>query len=200
MKFILRLLPAALLVTALPASAAIVYSGAVNIPVPYSFNGVYLNVITGATSLSEPPDFYGSPSAAWINIAFAGVDVVNGDGLFPRAQPSGEVVNIPYNTLIDSSGSYVSGPSASSTHLGAGPGQFQASVPGYIGFRMNLSGSGDQFGWLRVSLNDDSSGGIIHGYAYETLTGLAIPAGVPEPGTTAVLLTASLLLLRRRRK
>jgi hypothetical protein len=200
MKILHHLLPAVvLLAPAVPASAAIVYSGAVNIPVPYTFNGVYLNVVTGATSLSEPPDFYGSPSAAWINLAFAGVDVVTGDGLAPAALPSGEVVNIPYNTLIDSTGAYVSGPNASSTHLGPGPGQFTASTPGYIGFRINPSGAGDQFGWIRVSLNDDNSGGTIHGYAYETIAGLAIPAGVPEPGTTSViLLTATTLLLRRR--
>lgn len=199
MKLLQHLLPAVLLAAAAPASATIVYSGVANIPIPYTFDGIYLNVVTGATSLTEPPDFYGSPSAAWINIAFAGVDVVTGDGLAPAAMPAGQVVNIPYNTPIDSTGAYVSGPNASSTHLGPGPGQFTASTPGYIGFRINPSGAGDQFGWLRVSLNDDSSGGIIHSYAYESLTGTAIGAGVPEPGSTAALLfTAAALLFNRR--
>lgn len=199
MKFILRLLPAALLAVATPASAAIVYGGAVNIPIPYTFNGVYLNVLTGATSLSEPPDFYGSATAAWINIDFAGVDVVNGDGLFPMITGPDQVVNIPFYTLIDGTESYAAGPGASTTHLGPGPGQFQASVPGFIGFRMNPSGSGDQFGWLYVSLNDDLTGGTIHSYAYESAVGIPIGAGVPEPGTASALLLAAAGLLVRRR-
>ena len=199
MKTILRLLPAALFTAAMPASAAVVHSGAVNVPIPFTFNGVYLNIVTGATSLSEPPDFYGSPTAAWINIDFAGVDVVNGDGLSPMLQVSDQVVNIPYSTAIDGTGTYASGPNASTNHLGSGPGQFQASVPGFIGFRMNPTGGGDQFGWIHVSLNDDSSGGTIDSYAYESSVGIPIGAGVPEPGTaSAVLLAAAGLFIRKR--
>ena len=199
MNIILRLFPAALLTAVTPASAAIVYGGTVNIPIPYTFNGVYLNVLTGATSLSEPTDFYGSPSSAWINIDFAGVDVVNGDGLFPLIAAPDQVVNIPFNTTIDGTGTYASGPNASTSHLGSSPGQFQASVPGFIGFRMNPTGGGNQFGWLRVSLNDDPSGGIIHSYAYENAIGIPIGAGVPEPGSSAAVLLATAGLLVRRR-
>jgi len=198
MKSILCLLPVVVL-SASSASAAIIYSGAVNIPIPYTFSGVYLNVLTGAATTSQPGDFYGSSAAAWINIDFAGVDVVNGDGLFPLIQAPDQVVNLAYNAPVDSSGTFAAGPSASTTHLGTGPGQFQASVPGFIGFRMNPSGSGDQYGWLQVSLNDDPSGGVIHSYAYESDIGVPIGAGVPEPGTAAnILVAAASLILRRR--
>lgn len=200
MKSNLRLLPALLLAAASSSSsAAIVYSGAVNILIPYTFSGLYLNVLTGATSTSEPGDFYGSPAAAWINMDFAGVDVVNGDGLFPMILAPDQVVNLPYNTPVDASGTFAAGPSASTTHLGGAPGQFQPSVPGFIGFRMNPSGGGEQYGWLHVSLNDDLTGGTIHSYAYESTVGAPIGAGVPEPGATAtILLAAGGLLLRRR--
>ncbi len=198
MKRHLRILPAVFL-TASSASAAIVYSGAVNTSIPYSFNGVYLNVLTGATTTSQPADFYGSPTAAWINIDFAGVDVVNGDGLLPMTLAPDRLLNLAYNTPVDASGTYAAGPNASSTHLGSGPSQFQASSPGFIGFRMNPTGGGDQFGWLRVSLNDDPSGGTIHSFAYEDTVGVSIGAGVPEPGTvSALLLAASVLLFGMR--
>ena len=199
MKSILRLLPVALLLAATSsASAAIVYGGLVNIPIPYTFDGIYLNVITGATTTSEPGDFYSSPSSAWIGMDFAGVDVVNGDGLSPLIVAPDQVVNLVYNTPVDSSGTFAAGPSASTSHLGPAPGQFQPSVSGFIGFRMNPSGGGDQYGWLHVSLNDDLSGGTIHSYAYESTIGMPIGAGVPEPAVVTSLLAVVGLGMCRR--
>lgn len=201
MKSILRLLPAVLLAAVSTAPAAIVFSGTVGIPIPYTFNGVYLNVLTGQTATSQPSDFYGSPGAPWINIDFAGVDVSNGDALFPSIQNTDQVLNIPLATPIGPAGTYVTGPSASTTHLGSGAGQFVASTPGYIGFSMNPTGGGQQFGWIQVSLNDDNTGGVIHSYAYESTIAAPIAAGaIPEPGVAyALLVTAGLCLWRRKR-
>jgi hypothetical protein len=200
MKTLPVLMTAVLLAAASRSSAAIVHSGPAGIVVPWTFTGVYLNVLTGATSLSEPPDFYGSPTAAWVNVAFGGVDVVSGNGLAPAVQGGDQVVNIPFNTPVDAALLFPTGPNASTTHLGPAPQQFQAGVPGLIGFRMNPTGSGDQFGWLRVTLRDDGSAGTIHDYAYETVVGLPIPAGVPEPGMVTVLVMGGGALLARRQR
>jgi hypothetical protein len=72
----------------------------------------------------------------------------------------------------------------------------------YLGFAMNPTGSGAQYGWIQVSLNDDVTGGLVMRYAYETVIGATINAGaVPEPGTAAVVaLTGAVALLRRRRR
>ena len=188
-------------IAAIPsASAAIVYSGVRNIPIPYTFDGVYLNIVSGQTTTSEPLDFFGSPSSPWINLDFAGVDIVNGDGLVVIVQNADQAVNVPFGAPIDGTGSFASGPNASTTHLGGGPGQFQAETPGFIGFRMNPTGGGNQFGWIQVSLNDDSSGGTIINYAYEGTLSAPILAGVPEPasGLLAVITLGTLFNRRRR--
>jgi hypothetical protein len=185
-----------------PVSAAIVYSGDVNIPIPYNFAGVYLNVVSGAVVNSQPGDFYGNPAAPWISMDFAGVDVVNGDGLFPAVTGGDQVVALPFDSPVGPLLTYVSGPSASTSHLGAGPGQITAGSPVYLGFAMNPTGGGAQYGWIEVSLNDDVTGGLVMRYAYETVIGATINAGaVPEPGTAAVVaMTGAVALLRRRRR
>jgi hypothetical protein len=196
MKNLRILLPVIALAAAPAASAAIVYSGVQNIPIPYTFEGVYLNLVTGQTIISEPSDFYGAPSSAWINLDFAGVDIVNGDGLTVLVQNLDQAVNLPFGGAIDGTGNFASGPSASTNHLGA---TFQAETRGYIGFRMNPTGGGAQYGWIQVSLNDDSSGGMIINYGYEDVIGASIGAGVPEPGTGLLAALALGTLFRRRR-
>jgi len=185
-----------------PVSAAIVYSGDANIPIPYNFAGVYLNVVSGAVVNSQPADFYGSFSSPWISMDFAGVDVVNGDGLFPAVTGDDHVVALSFDSPVGPLLTYVSGPSASTSHLGAGPGQITPGSPVYLGFAMNPTGGGVQYGWIQVSLNDDATGSMIMSYGYETVIGAPINAGaVPEPGTAAVVaMTGAVALMRRRRR
>jgi len=180
-----------------PASAAITYSGVQNIAIPFTFNGVYLNVITGSTVFGQPADFDTSP---WINLDFGGVDISNGNTLRPVVLGADMVVNLPFGMSIDSGSNFAAGFSASSDHLGPGAGQFPVGTPGYIGFAMNPGGGPDQFGWIQVILNNDVSGGTIVDYAYESIPGASIPAGIPEPAAalTLALGLAALGLHRRR--
>ena len=85
----------------------------------------------------------------------------------------------------------------------AGPNGNGAVTPGtvaFAGFRFSAP-DGTHYGWIALS----TSAGTIHfvNAAYETTPGMAIPAGVPEPGTMAMLAmgAAGLLgaVIKRRR-
>jgi hypothetical protein len=155
-------------------------------------------VVTGATSFSQPADFN---SAAWMNLDFAGVDISNGDTLRPAVAPPDQAINLAFSIPIDGSGTFAAGASASSNHIGSGPGKFVIGTPGYVGFAMNPGGGPDHFGWMQVILNNSPSGGTIVDYAYESTPGVAILAGaVPEPAAAASFAFGlACFLLRRRR-
>lgn len=84
------------------------------------------------------------------------------------------------------------------THMGAAGDQFASGsgTEGYIAFVLN-PGPGELYGWIRVTLSDDGSTGLIHDWAYSDV---AIEVGqVPEPGSVALLGLGVLSLMRRRR-
>ncbi|MFN0128000.1 MAG: PEP-CTERM sorting domain-containing protein [Verrucomicrobiales bacterium] len=180
------------------AHAAIVYSGVQNIPIPYTFAGIYVNPLTLATSTTEPVSFNSSP---WINFGFGGVDISNGDLLTPVVVAGDVVENLFSLTLVDSSLSFTLGASASSTHMGTGAGQFQASTSGYLGFSFRPTvGGSTHYGWAQVTLRDDGSAGDIVAWAYENIPSTAIPVGVvPEPSSSLLLALLGLLSCRRKR-
>jgi hypothetical protein len=180
------------------AQAAIVYSGAQNIPIPYTFAGIYVNPLTLATSTTEPVSFNSSP---WFNFGFGGVDISNGDLLTPIVVTGDVVEKLIPLTLVDNSRSFTMGASASSTHMGAGAAQFQADTPGYMGFSFEPTvGGATHYGWAQVTLRDDGSAGNIVAWAYEDTPATAIPVGaVPEPSSSLLLSLLGLLACRRKR-
>ena len=74
---------------------------------------------------------------------------------------------------------------------------FTPGVEGYIAFVIDVEGT-PNYGWMRVTLNDDGSIGTIHDWAYSTDAGFTV-GQIPEPSTLILLLLGSLGLLRRRR-
>ena len=75
--------------------------------------------------------------------------------------------------------------------------EFTRNTSGYIAFVIDISGS-DQYGWMRVTLNDDGNPGTIHEWAYSDEVGFEV-GQIPEPNSVLLALMASLALLRRRR-
>lgn len=77
------------------------------------------------------------------------------------------------------------------------------TVTGYVGFAIPRDGGTDyNYGWAQFSVNVDGKFMELHDFAYETDLNTAIITGaVPEPTSTALLLTgaAGLLALRKRR-
>ncbi len=71
-------------------------------------------------------------------------------------------------------------------------------TPTYLGTRFDL-GSGDQHGWIGVVYSSTDHTLDAFAWGYETEVGVPIAAGVPEPGTLALLAFGAGALLRRRR-
>ena len=197
MKSFLTLLAFAIIPS---VQGAVISSGLLNIPVPYTFDGVYVNIIdTSLTAFTLPVDF---DTAPWINLDFGGVDIVNGDNLRPVITGSDVVLNLTLLSLVDGGSTFASGGSASTTHMGAAPGQFQANVPGYVGFQFSLAPAGPTYyGWAEITTNDTGGPGVIHQWAYENVANTGILVGtVPEPGGAVLLLvTIAGMALRRKR-
>jgi hypothetical protein len=104
--------------------------------------------------------------------------------------------------VIGSGSNFALSDNGSSTHVGAGAGQFALNVPGYLGFTFRPAvGGPDHYGWLQIEIHNTGPGKIIS-WAYENTPGASIEAGapvVPEPGALALLgLAGTGLTLRRR--
>ncbi len=182
---------AALAAPALPsANADVVYSGIVNINIPSTVSGIYLNVATGVfdTTPSGAPGWdlnlwSSSGLSIWAN------DSPN-DGVlsdFPGGDSATAVDNIPFGTLIDSSYTYGQLNSVETT----GPTAFVLNNnQNLFGFRFLNEGTGQyDFGWGQVSLSSTYEGQprLLISYGYDN-TGAPIAAGaVPEPSTFALL-------------
>ena len=76
----------------------------------------------------------------------------------------------------------------------------EGTQSGFIGFGINNSGNGIQFGWISVTW--DGTLLTIDGYAYETEVQTAIEAGaIPGPGAMGLFgLAAGAAGIRRKRK
>ncbi len=163
--------------TATPANADIIYSGPVNILIPVTTSGIYLNVVTGvvAPTPAGSPGWdvnpYGSSSFSLFNPGTPG----------SVYQGSSNNFNLAVGTLVGPAGPFSSGT--------FGPANFNSSN-NYVGFRFTNEATGViDYGWFQVFLGataTDPARAIV-GYAFEN-TGATINVGqVPEPNTFALL-------------
>lgn len=184
---------AALAAPAIPnADASIVWSGPVNINVPSTTSGVYLNVVTGvfATSPSSVPGWDLNPWSSSSLEIWGNNSASPQDGVLDNftGGSAGSVDNLPTGAIIDGSWNYGRTDTTVET---SGPTAFNLNSSNNIfGFRFLNEGTGVyDFGWARISLSSTLNGqprAIIE-YAYEN-TGAGIAAGaIPEPSTLALL-------------
>ncbi|MGV3658706.1 MAG: hypothetical protein ACO1TE_00935 [Prosthecobacter sp.] len=189
-----------------PCPAAVIYSGVQNVVIPVSFDGVYLNVITGATSTAEPGTW---ASAPWLNPFFGGTQIASNDQLRPGVLTGSQIENLGQGTLVGVLGDYAPDYNGSTTHVGLAAEQFQLGNEGYIGYRFELTPGGPtHYGWLRLTLNNTGAG-TIHDWAYDDSAGTAISAGwdgtafvtpTPEPGRSTLVFVGLTMLCHRRRR
>lgn len=182
------------------AQTTIVYSGIKNLVIPTNFDGIYLDIDTGNTG---GPELTGLD----INPFFGGLGIANTVNFQPARSGTNQMdpyLNLAPGTLVNESLTYSTGDGGTDrTHIGVSSSQFQASVAGYIGFEFTPNaGGGVRYGWMRLTLTPNTTGAIIHDWAFES-TGEQIYVGmtaVPEPSSTLMLsITAAGLLVRRRR-
>ena len=184
---------AALAAPAIPSTdATIVWSGPVNINVPSTTSGVYLNVVTGvfSTTPSGAPGWDLNPWSSSTLEIWGNNSASPQDGVLDNftGGSAASVDNLPMGAIIDGSWNYGRTDSTVET---SGPTAFNLNSSNNIfGFRfLNESTGVYDFGWARISLSGTLSGQprAIVEYAYEN-TGAAIAAGaIPEPSTLALL-------------
>ena len=180
MKLLFPLISMLLMVAS--AHSAVIYSGLQNIPIPTTFDGVYVDIDNGSTSTST--------IIGWdVNIFFGGVGLGGSTDFQPARIGTGNmdtVLKYALNDVIDGSLLYSSGETGSSDHLGMA-GNFQDGVEGYLGFQFTKNdSSGPYYGWMRLTLTANTPGGVISDWAWDD-SGAGILAGslVPEPGRAA---------------
>jgi len=173
---------AALAAPAIPsADATVIYSGIVNFSVPNTFDGLYINFVTGATGTSPSgvPGANFNPYNGGTGLQFFWNAASNG-GL---SLDTTTYATLAAGTPISSANTFLNTTSSAATAA------WRAGSNLYLGVRLtNSQTSAVNFGW--VHLNTTGSTGFpvtIVDYAYED-SGAAINAGqVPEPTTFALL-------------
>jgi PEP-CTERM motif len=162
------------------APAAVVYSGLVNIPIPNSFSGVYIDFDTGSPALA----------AAFIGWDFNPYN--GGDSIYTSAAGGGSnmgmvrtgatLPNLAPGTPIDATSTFAPG-IVSAANNGIPDGG-----TGYYGFKlMPTDSGGPYYGWVHLTRGAGAMPGNVIDYAFET-TGTAIGVGsIPEPSSLALL-------------
>lgn len=175
------------------ANAAVIYSGTQNIPIPTTFDGIYLDLDTGTSSTSV--------ITGWdVNFFFGGLGIGGSAAFQPARIGTGNmdtVLRLDLYDLIDDTLHYSMGETGSSDHLGA-PGNFQDGTEGYLGFRFTKNDlSGPFYGYMRLTLTANTPGALIHDWAWDDTGGFLT---IPEPDRTLMMMLGLLTgILRRRR-
>lgn len=202
----------------IPVSAGIVWSGLVDIEIPNTYDGITLELETGATSTAQNPDAL----AGWhLNFFFGGVGIASSDRCFPvqaGTNPIEPVLNLAAGTIVSQTTQWYgtahsgSGGTQDSYHIGSEPDQFIDGTPGYLGFAYQMAegpsfgGTGIRYGWMRLTLTESGGTGMIHEWAYEgsDAVGASIEVGViPEAAACALglgALAGAVVTARRTRR
>ena len=184
------------------ASAAAIVHFTTPIPIPTTFAGVSVNLEDGMFT----NDLAGMPGAD-ANIFLGGEGISNDadeTAMTPTWQPvrsapnnTDAVVNLPLGTTV-SSGSVTGNDFGGSVDHFA---TFVSGTPGYIGFSVELADTTVAYGWMRVTLQNDNTEGVIHEWAYQPSGGqIQVGQIIPEPSHTLLMCVGlATLALRRRR-
>lgn len=171
--------------------------------VPNSFDGVYINVVTGATGTTggATPGWDFNPYSQGTNtLAFFSPGAPGGMMRFPGSATT-TAGNLAIGTPVDASGTYDGG--TSPAPFNANPGAWVLNDSNYFAFRfLNEATTQAHFGWGRMEVGASPGVRSIAELYYEDQPGIAIAVGtVPEPtGSLLAAGAAGIIALRRRRQ
>ena len=177
------------------ANATVVYSGAINLVIPNTLDGIYMNVQTGAWSstTTTPSGWdvnpYGTATTAVSLLAPTGTGYMRNLGTTATA-----ATRLDAGTVV--------GPSAffygiTSATIGSGTGQWAANSSGYFGFKFTAADNATHYGWMQLSIGANAATRSIVQYAWENVANTSITV-TPAPGAMALLGLAGFAKRRRR--
>ncbi|MEZ6235223.1 MAG: hypothetical protein R3B68_13625 [Phycisphaerales bacterium] len=181
---------AAAAAVATTASAGVVYSGPVSIVIPDNIDGLYMDMVTGATGTASFAGYDINPyTASAGNFNLWGPDATTW-------LDNGGNYNLPFNTPIGAGGTFgrPGGTATVTAQVNLN------SDNNYFGVELINEGLAGitNYGWIQVRFGATPGERSIIGYAYED-SGAAIGAGVvPAPASMALLALGGLVGRRRR--
>ena len=176
------------------ANATVVYSDVINLPIPATIDGVYMNVQTGAWSstTTTPAGWdvnpYGTSTTAVSLFAATGTGYMRNPGTTATA-----ATRLEAGTVVGASAFFYGNSSAT---IGSGIGQWSANSSGYFGFKFIAADAATHYGWMQLSIGANAGTRSIVQYAWENVANTSIT--VPAPGAVALLGLAGFAKRRRR--
>ena len=186
------------------ANAAIVYSGVINFACAIDIDGTYINVETAQLSNGPGAGVPGWDVNPYRSSSGSGMNFFSptGGGMVSAASGVGPAINLAGGASIGSTSNFSS--STSTIAFGAAAGQWQYGANNLVGFRFVSSAGTTHYGWMRFLMGSQPASGnlvtrTVVDFAYESVAGASIGAGVvPAPGAIALLGLAGLAGRRRR--
>jgi MYXO-CTERM domain-containing protein len=186
------------------ANAAIVYSGVLNFACAIDIDGTYINVETAQLSNGPGAGVPGWDVNPYRSTTGSGMNFFSptGGGMVSAASGVGSALNLAGGASIGSTSNFSS--STATIAFGAAAGQWQYGANNLVGFRFVSSAGTTHYGWMRFLMGSQPASGnlvtrTVVDFAYESVAGASIGAGVvPAPGAIALLGLAGLAGRRRR--
>ena len=180
------------------ANATVIYSEVINLAVPTTTDGVYMNVQTGAWSstTTTPAGWdvnpYGTATTAVSLFAATGTGYMRN----PNAGTATSATRLDVGTVVGSSAFFYGNSSAT---MGSGTGQWAANSSGYFGFKFTAADAATHYGWMQLSIGANAGTRTIVRYAWEDVANTSITVTpIPAPGAVALLGLAGFAKRRRR--
>ena len=177
------------------ANATVVYSDVINLVIPATTDGVYMNVQTDAWSstTTTPAGWdvnpYGTSTTAVLLFAATGTGYMRN----PNAGTATSATRLDVGTVVGSSAFFYGNSSAT---MGSGTGQWAANSSGYFGFKFTAADAATHYGWMQLSIGANAGTRTIVRYAWEDVANTSLT--VPAPGAVALLGLAGFAKRRRR--
>lgn len=179
------------------ASAAVNYSGLVNLAVPATFYGLYVNTETGAFASNAP----GAGVPGWDINPYGSADLrmwcpANGGMMRYSSTSATTCGSLDVGQVVSAAGLFVQ--TTAAVTFGGAAGQWKVNSINYFGFRMTTAANdGFHYAFGRMQVGATATSRTLLDWYWEGTAGTAIT--VPGPGAAALMGLAGVMGRRRRR-